>query len=330
MALAARVHSIPHPVIDEQESPELLIRQVLSGLQEQPKRLSPRWLFDERGSALFDRLCSVPEFYLTRSELMLVDQHAADVAARIGSGAVVIEFGSGTSLKTRVLLDELRNPFAYVPVDLSRAQLVAASRALALRFPDLRVLPVCADFTRSFVLPPDTQSQRRRVIYLAGSTLGNFSPQAAADLLRLMHLVVGPDGAILASMDLRKDPGLMEAAYNDLAGVTARFNRNVLSHLNHRFDATFDMYAFRHEARWLEVERCIEMRLVSQCQQSAMLGGAQIAFQRGEPLVTARSYKYSQPELAELACEAGLTIEHSWLDETWKFGLFWLAPEPPR
>ena len=142
--------------------------------------------------------------------------------------------------------------------------------------------------------------------------------QARTDFTRL---------ARFASVDLRKDPQLMESAYNDLAGVTARFNRNALSHLNHRFDATFDMYAFRHDARWLEAERCIEMRLISQGEQSARLGGETIEFQRGEPLVTARAYKYTPSELAELACEAGLTVERSWMDEAWRFGLFWLSPE---
>jgi len=326
MAVAAHLFPIAQPVIHEQESTDALIRQVKAGLRSTPKRLSARWLFDERGSALFDRLCSVPEYYLARSELALMDQHAATLAQLIGPEAVLIEFGTGTSLRTRVMIDEMESPFAYVPVDLSRSQLIAASRALALRFPNLRVLPVCADFTRSFVLPTATQSEHRRVIYLAGSALGNFDPDAAIDLLRLMNLVIGQDGAILVSMDLRKHPDRLEAAYNDLAGVTARFNRNVLTHLNQRFDATFDMYAFRHEAVWLEGRGCVEMRLVSNANQSASLGGDTVEFDAGETLITTRAYKYAPPELEALAAQADLKVSQSWIDPTWNFGLFWMTP----
>jgi len=199
-----------------------------------------------------------------------------------------------------------------------------------VRFPELRVLPVCADFTRSFVLPIDTQLQRRRLIYMAGATLGDFAPKAAVDLMRLVHLVVGPQGALLVSIDLRKDRELMESAYNDLAGVSARFNRNVLSHLNNRFDATFDIYAFRHEASWLEQRLCVEMRLVSQADQAAMLGPDEIAFQKGEALITARHYKYSEEEIADLARLAGMRIAASWVDQHWKYGLYWLSSAPPE
>lgn len=246
----------------------------------------------------------------------------------LGPDAVLIEFGSGTSLKTRVLLDELQSPFAYVPVDLSRTQLISASRALAVRFPELRVLPVCADFTRSFVLPVDAQSERRRLVYLAGSTLSGFTPQAQLELLRLMHLVVGPDGAVLVSMDLRKEPHLIESAYNDLAGVTARFNRNVLAHLNNRFDATFDMYMFRHEAAWLEEPACIEMRLRSQVDQTAQLGPDAIAFRAGENVVTARSHKPDEREFEELVQTACMGIGARWVDQQWRYGLYWLGSPP--
>ncbi len=328
MALAARLLSIAHPVVCEQESTESLRLQVSADLRRVPKSISPRWLFDERGSALFDRLCSVPEYYLARSELALVDRHASTIAGRLGPDVVLIEFGSGTSLKARVLLDELAAPFAYVPVDLSRTQLISASRALAVRFPDLRVLPVCADFTRSFVLPVDAQSDRRRLVYLAGATLCGFDPQARLELLRLMHLVVGPDGAVLVSIDLRKDVQLIESAYNDLAGVTARFNRNVLAHLNNRFDATFDVYSFRHEAVWLPQAGCVEMRLRSQVDQSAQLGPEKIEFRAGEPVITARGYKPREEEFEELVEKAGMGIGARWVDHQWSYALYWLESPP--
>jgi dimethylhistidine N-methyltransferase len=306
---------------------EELAARVLEGLAESPKRIDPVWFYDERGAALFDRLCSLPEYYLTRAELSLMDAHASDIAACIGPVAALIEFGSGTSLKTRLLLEEMESPVAYMPVDVARTPLVAASRALAARFPDIAVLPVCADFTQPVDLPEELADVRRRVVYFAGSTIGNFRHAQAIELLGHMRELAGPYGAVLVSIDLAKAPAVMERAYNDSAGVTAEFNRNALTHINHRLGADFDVRRFVHRALWVDSEQRIEMRLRSACQQAVHLRGHEISFARDEELVTEYCHKYQPDQFAAMGQAAGLITKEQWTDAQGGFSVQLLEPD---
>jgi dimethylhistidine N-methyltransferase len=318
--------AVPAPIETSPCGGEELATRVLAGLAETPKRIDPFWFYDERGAALFDRLCSQPEFYLTRAELALMDAHAADIAAQIGPVAALIELGSGTSLKTRLLLEEMESPVAYMPVDVARTPLVAAARALAARFPDIAVIPVCADFTQPIALPEELADVRRRVVYFAGSTIGNFQRPQAIEILEHMRDLAGPDGAVLVSIDLAKRPAVMERAYNDSAGVTAEFNRNALTHINHRLGADFDVRRFVHRAVWVDSEQRIEMRLRSTCAQMVRLGGEQVAFGRDEELVTEYCHKYLAGEFTAMGQAAGLCPREQWTDEPWGFSVQLLEP----
>lgn len=326
MALAATAYSIPTPLMCEQRSEEDLLEEILAGLRQKPKRVAPVRLHDERAAALYDRLCGASEYYLARAELALVDEHAQQIAAHIGADAALIEFGAGTSLKARVLLDEMENPLAYVPVDVARTPLIAAARALAARFPSLSVMPVCADFTRAFVMPSAVENIDRRVVYLSSAILNRLSPENAAELLQLMHLVAGESGAVLIGVDLEQDAATIERAYNDASGIGAELNRNVLRHLNHRFDANFDLRRFVHRALWIEDEDRVELGLVSECDQAVALGGAGIAFAEGEQLLTGSVYRYSPGMLAQIAGEAGLGLRSAWTHDSSRFSVQLLEP----
>src|SRR5262245_7534471 len=319
--------AVPAPIEASACEDEELAARVLAGLAESPKRIDPLWFYDERGAALFDRLCSLPEYYLTRAELALMDAHAADIAAHLGPVAALIELGSGTSLKTRLLLEEMDSPVAYMPVDIARTPLVAASRALAARFPDIAVLPVCADFTQPIALPEELADVGRRVVYLAGSTIGNFRRQEAIGILANMRDLAGPQGAVLVGIDLAKPPAVMERAYNDSAGVTAEFNRNALTHINHRLGADFDVRRYVHRAVWVDSEQRIEMRLRSACEQIVHLQGEEIAFARNEELVTEYCHKYLAEQFAAMGVAAGLCPREQWTNAQWGFSVQLHEPE---
>lgn len=319
--------AVPPPIEASPCGDAELAARVLAGLAESPKRIDPFWFYDERGAALFDRLCALPEYYLTRAELALMDAHAADIAAHLGPVAALIEFGSGTSVKTRVLLDEMDSPVAYMPVDIARTPLVAASRALAARFPDIAVLPVCADFTQPIALPEELADVRRRVVYFAGSTIGNFRQERAIEILTHMGELAGPQGAVLVGIDLAKSRAVMERAYNDSAGVTAEFNRNALTHINHRLGADFDVRRFVHRAVWVDSEQRIEMRLRSACDQVVDLQGVQIALARDEELVTEYCHKYRPGQFTAMGRAAGLCPREQWTNPQWGYSVQLLEPE---
>jgi len=291
------------------------LAEILSGLSGSPKTLPPKLFYDERGSALFDAICELPEYYPTRTELQIMQTHIGAIAARIGPRASVIELGSGSSLKTRILLEHLCEPAAYVPVDISKDHLVASAHALAGDFPEIEVLPVAADFTQPFPLPSPRTPALRNVVYFPGSTLGNFSPRRAHELLRVMHHEAGHDGGLLIGIDLRKDPDILHRAYNDRAGVTAEFNRNMLRRLNREYGADFDLDAFRHRAIWNDEHGRIEMHLVSECEQSAQVGGHCFEFAPEEFIVTEHSHKYTPREFCTLAEKAGFRIVDAWTDQ---------------
>jgi len=324
VASAPAFTSVPAPLMCEQRSDAVLLQDLLSGLRASPKRIASQWSRDERGAALHDRLCAAPEYYLARAELALIDTNAERIAQRIGPSAALVEFGGGTHLGARVLLDELVQPAAYVPVDVARTPLVAASRALAARFPDVSVLPVCADVTRVFMLPAAVHKVVRRVVYLSGGALGHFVTDEAIELLRLMHAIAGPEGALLVGIDFPKEREVLERAY--AGGTAAALNRNALRHLNQRFGANFDVRQFVHHAVWVDAQSRIETSLVSECDQTVCLGGEDIAFATGERVLMAYHHKHSPEALASMADDAGLAVRDAWTDDEWRFSVQLLEP----
>ena len=253
--------------------------ELIEGLRKPEKTISPKYFYDERGSQLFEEITRLPEYYPTETELGIMQDNIGEIASLVGKQASLIEFGSGSSLKTRVLLEHLDELAAYVPVDISEDHLLESAKQIREEFPGLDVLPVVADFTQPFQLPDPKVMPVRNIVYFPGSTIGNFTQDEAEDLLRVMYGEAGAGGALLIGVDLQKDPAIIERAYNDSAGVTAEFNRNMLRHLNREFRANFDVDAFAHSAEYNEEEGRIEIRLVSERDQQFRLGG-EVVFDR--------------------------------------------------
>ena len=318
--MAKKPNTIPANTADA------LAADVLEGFKKAPKELSPVWFYDELGSVLFDNICELPEYYITRTELQIMHGHASEMAQAIGPEAALIEFGSGTSLKTRLLLDRVEHPVAYVPVDISREHLFSAAGALAKDYPRLRIVPVCADFTQHFELPNFIRTAPRKVVYFPGSTIGNFERGQAGALLARMRELIGRNGAVLIGFDLRKDPRVLERAYDDAAGVTAKFNINALRHLNRELGANFDLDAFDHLAVWVEDDSRIEMHLVSKRDQVVRIGDEKIRFERGEHLRTECCHKYTMDSFSKLAATAGLAVKRAWTDPNHMFSVQLLEP----
>lgn len=310
------ITAISKPELTEQE--ENLahdIAEIHAGLARAPKTLSPKFFYDDRGSQLFDRITELPEYYLTRTEISIMESSVCEIAELTGPDASLIEFGSGSSLKTRILLQHLDRLAAYVPVDISRDHLVAAADVLARDFPHIEVLPVAADFTHPFALPQPKVMPRRNLVYFPGSTIGNFLPESAHALLQVMYQEAGADGALLIGVDLKKDQSILERAYNDEAGVTAEFNLNMLRRLNREFGANFDLGQFAHRAIYNEAFGRIEMHVVSQRSQKVTVAGRSFSFAAGETIRTECSHKYTTEEFARLAESAGFSVQRVWTDK---------------
>jgi dimethylhistidine N-methyltransferase len=297
---------------------------VLGGLLAREKKLPCKYFYDEVGSALFEQITELDEYYPTRTELAIMEKHAAEMAGLLGPRCLLIEYGSGSSLKTRRLLDRLRDPAGYVPIDVSGEHLDRSARALGEEYPDIEVLPLCADFTSPLDMPACRKAAARRVVYFPGSTLGNFTPDAALALLRQTAGLCGRGGGILLGIDLRKDPRVIEAAYDDRRGVTAEFNRNILVRINRELGADFDIEQFAHRAFYDAAHGRIEMHLVSRRDQIVRVGGVPFVFTAGESIHTENSYKYSLPVLNDLAEAAGFAVERVWTDERKYFSVFYL------
>lgn len=285
---------------------------VHAGLAKPHKRLPTEYLYDERGSQLFDAICELPEYYPTRTELAIMRAHVHEMAAAIGPDATIIEYGSGSSLKTRVLLDAVVRPAAYVPVDISADYLAGAVDKLAAEYPSLCIAPVAADFTRPFDVP--VRGKGQRVVYFPGSTIGNFEPAAAIALLRQMARQVGQGGSVLIGVDLRKSVDVLEPAYDDAAGVTAEFNLNLLRRIQRELGGDLDPARFRHRAYFDDERGRIVMTLVSRCTQLVSIAGQRYRFDEGEAITTEYSHKYTREGFAALAEAAGLTVAQVWTD----------------
>jgi dimethylhistidine N-methyltransferase len=304
---------------------ERFLPEVLRGLRKPAKELPCKYFYDERGSRLFDEICELDEYYLTRTELAILDRHAPEIAGLLGPACLVIEFGSGSGLKTRLLLDALPEPAAYVPVDLAQEHLLRSADELRARYPGLEVLPVCADFTADLELPTPRKPAARRAVYFPGSTIGNFGPRAAHRLLRRIARLCGPGGALLVGTDLQKDAAVLEPAYDDARGVTAAFNLNLLRRINRELGADFDLDAFRHRAVYNRARGRIEMHLVSLRDQAVRIGGEIFSFAEGESVRSECSYKYDLGRFRAQAAAAGLDVARVWTDERRLFAVQYLT-----
>lgn len=290
------------------------INALLEGLSRPQKTISPKYFYDEKGSQLFDQITELPEYYLTNAELEIMRDNVDAMAAMIGKAASLIEFGSGSSLKTRILLEHLEDLAAYVPVDISQDHLWSSADRIRVEFPGLDVLPVVADFTQPFALPTPGIMPVKNVVYFPGSTIGNFEYEDAMGLLRVMYQEAGENGALLIGVDLQKDVDIISRAYNDSAGVTAAFNLNMLRHLNTGYGANFNMDEFAHRAVYDEDKGRVVIELVSQSDQLFAIGNREFAIADGEAILTEYSHKYTLDGFAAMAHEVGFEVKRVWTD----------------
>jgi len=299
--------------------------EVLRGLGMAPKTLLPKLFYDAAGAALFERITELPEYYLTRAELEVMQACAREIAALAGEHCALIEYGSGAGVKVRLLLEAFalaHHPVAaYVPIDISREQLADVAARLTAQYPTVPVRAVCTDYTAPLRLP-DLPERARRVAFFPGSTIGNFHPTEAAAFLRRIRRAVADDGVLVLGVDRRKDAATLNAAYDDAAGVTAAFNLNMLRRLNRELHADFDLGRFRHRAFFNEAASRVEMHLVSVDAQVVHVAGERILFEAGESIWTESSYKYDRETLDALVTSAGFRITRLWTDAGERF---WVA-----
>jgi dimethylhistidine N-methyltransferase len=314
------------PAIASPSEERSFAEDVIFGLASTPKSLPCKYFYDARGSALFDRITELDEYYPTRTEAELMRTHARAMAATIGSGALIVELGSGSSVKTRLLLDELERPAGYAPVDISASHLEQAAAAIAADYPKLEVLPVAADFTRGFVIPKTRRPASRCVVYFPGSTIGNFTRPQALALLRAIARFVAANaderpGGLLLGFDLVKPADLLERAYDDAQGVTAEFNLNLLARINRELDGDFDLEQFEHRASWVPEPARMEIFIRSRKAQHVRAAGHRFRFAAGEEILTEYSHKYTHESIVALAREAGFARATLWTDPDQLFGV---------
>lgn len=313
------------PVLSDFEpATDSLREEVVRGLLQRSKTWPCKFLYDHRGSLLFNQICLLDEYYLTRLETWILETHIEEISELCKPECLLLELGSGNSSKTRLLLDHI-GAAAYVPIDISRQQLLNSASALNGDYPRLEILPVCADYTRPFSLPASSKGQRRTIVFFPGSTVGNFEPDDAVTFLRRMATLFQADGGMLIGVDLQKPKAALEPAYNDAQGVTAAFNLNLLRRANRELGADFDLDNFQHRAIYNEQDGRIEMHLVSVCAQTVHVGEAAISFRQGEHITTEHSYKYTLEGFADIASRAGLTVGKVWTDPRGWFSVHFLT-----
>jgi dimethylhistidine N-methyltransferase len=302
-----------------EEQTSAFAADVLDGLSQHPKRLSPKYFYDATGSELFEQITLLPEYYPTRTELGILRDHGAAIAAIVPKGSALVEFGAGATTKVRLLLEQCAFG-AYVPVDISGDFLKAQADALRQDFPGLAVYPVAADFTAPFILP-EAVAGMPKVGFFPGSTLGNFEPHEACAFLRSARDILGQNARLIIGVDLEKDERVLYEAYNDKAGVTARFNLNVLHRINRELGGNFDLSAFTHRAIYNRDRHRIEMHLVSRKAQTVRVLGRSFSFRAGETIHTENSYKYSPERFAALARGSGWIPSERWSDAAGMFSV---------
>jgi len=314
--------------IDLEPHTDDFLSDALTGLAASPKGMSPKYFYDKLGSEIFDDICRSQDYYVTRTEMSMLESVCADVAKLIGPGACVVEFGSGSSWKIRTLLSALETPSGYLALDISRDHLIEAAAEIAGAYPEVRVGAVCADFTEPFELPRDTViGEGRKLGFLPGSTIGNFTPEHAKAFLTRARALLAPEGALFIGIDLKKDAEVLRRAYNDSEGHTARFNLNLLTRMSRELGAQIEPDAFTHEARWNADKGRIEMHLVASRPTTIRLEGKTFSFDEGETIHTENSHKYTVEEFRDLGRAAGFKPVQSWVDPENLFSLHYFATE---
>ncbi len=301
---------------------------VLDGLSHSPRAIPSKFLYDARGSQLFDAICEQPEYYLTRTETHILAERADEIAELAGPHCALIEFGAGSSIKSRLLLDAMRDLALYAPIDISRHHLEQSAARLRADYPQLAIEPVCADYMDAASLPPIGRTARRRIGFFPGSTIGNLEPKEATAFLRGVRTIVGDDGALVLGADLRKDPEILHAAYNDRAGITAEFTLNLLRRMNRELQGSFDLSAFAHDASYDPAQGRIEIYFRSLKRQTVTVAGQSFLFAAGERVHTEYSYKYDWRQIADLATRGGFRLAQRWTDENGLFAVACLTATP--
>ena len=309
-------------VLDLEPAASDFLAEALAGLGSSPRTLPSKFFYDETGSDLFLKIAELPEYYVTRTETEILRRHAPEMAASIGAHAELVGFGTGAGIKTRMLLEQLEDPIAYVPVDISKQRLFESAEALSLAMPHLEILPVCADYLQSIHLPKPARIPEHIAVYFPGSTIGNLEPEMARDFLRRVCRLCGHSGGLIIGVDLQKPRAVLEAAYNDSAGVTAAFNLNLLVRANRELGADFDLSTWQHRAVYNQSLGRIEMHLVSRREQTVRLGGRDFHFLDGENIITEYSYKHTPEGFAALAASAGFRLARTWTDAPNWFAVF--------
>lgn len=311
---------------DFQPKSESFSDLVLEGLRNPYKELSAKLLYDQRGSELFEAITTLPEYYLTRTEIGILETYRDEMIALMGDNSVLLEYGSGNSVKVRFLLDRMKRIAAYMPIDISKTALKQSVHTLSFDYPSLNIIAVCADYTRPFELP-EGHLTGNRIVFFSGSTIGNFEPIMAKSFMQQTRQIIGPNGGLLIGVDLKKDPAILHAAYNDRQEVTASFNLNVLRRINRELHANFNLSQFSHLAFYNQDRGRIEMHLKSMCDQTITVSGERIQFLKGETIHTENSYKYSIEEFQTLAKNAGLHASKVWMDSKQLYSMYYFEPD---
>ncbi len=307
----------------EEITQEEILSEVAEGLSLTPKRLPSKLFYDKKGSALFDDICNLYEYYPTRTELRIMEDNIEEMSSLLGEGTLLIELGSGSSIKIRLLLDNIPGLAGYVPIDISTTHLIQSSNELNELYPHIDIFPLAADYTKAFELPEINKPYDHRAVYYPGSTIGNFTSSKAKNFLERIAKICGQNGGIIIGVDLRKDKRILEAAYNDKDGVTAAFNLNILEHLNNELNSDFDLNKFRHYAFFNDKESRIEMHLISKENQKVHLNDSTIYFEKDESILTEYSYKYTLDSFAELVSD-NFEVRKVWTDENHLFSIQYL------
>lgn len=302
------------------------LEEALAGLTSEPKTLPCKYFYDQRGSELFEQICQLDEYYITRTEMELLERVRFELAELIGENAAIIEPGAGAGKKIQLLLGAISNPEIYVPLDISKDFLDYSAAIIQQKFPHIKVESIAADFTDELNWPAEHQQAKgKNVVFFPGSTIGNFVPEQAAKFLKSLANLVDEQGGIVVGVDILKDIDTIEAAYNDSQGVTAEFNKNILTRINRELKADFEIDNFEHQAIFNPQESRIEMHLISQQTQTATLGDTKIHFTKGESIHTENSYKYSLDDFEKLVKRADLAIAHTWQDKEQLFSMHYLT-----
>ena len=312
-------------VLDLEPAKSDFLSEVVAGLLRMPRTLPCKYFYDEHGAALFQKICELPEYYITRTETAILRLYAHEMAQCIGARCELIGLGTGAGTKTRILLKELEAPAVYVPIDISKKQLRQSTALFHQLFPQLEILPVCTDYLQPFDLPSPLHRAARKIVYFPGSTIGNFEPRESTEFLRRIVDLCDKNGGLLIGVDLQKDPDVLERAYNDSQGVTAQFNLNLLRRANHELQADFDLERWRHRSIYNSAAGRIEMYLISEIDQTVHIANHEFRFRSDEKITTEFSYKYTPEGFTVLASAAGFEFARMWTDEACLFGVFYFA-----